>query len=90
MTTAPQPAAQHRIFTGTVVADRMDKTVTVRLVRTKRHPKYQKRYQVSMKVLAHDPQNAYHVGDVVRIRETRPYSKRKRWIVIERAEKPHA
>lgn len=90
MTTTAQPEAQHRTFTGKVVADRMDKTVTVRLVRTKRHPKYQKRYQVSIKVLAHDPQNTYHVGDVVRIRETRPYSKRKRWIVVGRSEIPHA
>ena len=71
-----------RTFVGTVIAEKADQTVTVRISTTKQHPKYLKRYTVSRKVLVHDPKNAYHVNDRVRIRETRPYSKRKRWIVI--------
>jgi len=78
---------QQRTFVGEVVSDKMDKTATVRIVRTKQQKKYQKRYQLSTKLKAHDPKNAYHVGDIVRIREVRPYSKEKRWLVIGKEEK---
>ena len=80
--TSKERKPNRRTFVGTVVSDRADKTVTVLVASSQRHPKYLKRYQTSKKYLAHDPQNAYHVNDVVRIRETRPYAKRKRWIVI--------
>lgn len=71
-----------RILTGTVVSRSMAKTVTVTVVSTKMHPKYRKRYQTTKRYLAHDAKDAFKVGDVVRIRETRPISKRKHWTVL--------
>ena len=78
---------QQRTFVGEVVSNKMDKTAVVKIVRTKQQKKYKKRYQVSTKFKAHDPENAYHVGDIVRIREVRPYSKEKRWLIIGKEEK---
>ena len=73
---------------GTVVSDKMDKTVVVRVERRYAHPLYGKQVTRSKKYHAHDENNEYHTGDVVRITETRPLSKLKRWRVsdlIERA-----
>jgi small subunit ribosomal protein S17 len=75
---------RQRRLRGTVVSDRMDKTVRVRVTRLKVNPKYRKRYKVSQSFMAHDPENAYHVGDVVIIQADRPRSKTKRWSVVER------
>lgn len=72
-----------RILQGVVTSDVMDKTVTVRVDRRFQHPVYKKFITRSKKYAAHDEENAYKVGDVVRIEETRPISKRKRWRVIE-------
>lgn len=66
------------------MSDAMDKTVVVRVDRTKTHPLYNKRYVVSKRFKAHDPKNEYHVGDVVMIEETRPLSAQKRWKVLRR------
>jgi len=71
-----------RTLQGTVVSDKMAKTVVVRVDSTKVHPKYGKRYRRSEKFKAHDEKGEYKVGDVVRIRETRPLSKDKRWMVV--------
>lgn len=71
-----------RAFTGTVVSDKMDKTVVVRIDRTVVHPKYGKRYVRSRKFKVHDEGNAHKVGDVVSFVETRPMSKDKRWRVV--------
>ncbi len=68
---------------GTVVSDKMDKTVAVLIERYVPHPKYKKRIKRSKKFLAHDENNECRVGDVVRIIETRRYSKRKAWKVLE-------
>lgn len=68
---------------GTIVSDKMDKTVVVRVERRYAHPLYGKRVTRSKKYHAHDPNNEYRVGDVVRITETRPLSKLKRWQVAE-------
>lgn len=73
---------QTRRLRGVVVSDRMDKTVMVEVSRLKMNPKYKKQYKVSTKYAAHDPENVYHVGDVVAIAESRPYSKTKRWVVV--------
>lgn len=70
-----------RVFRGTVVSDRMDKTIVVRVTRRVWHPKYHRQYTVSAQYPVHDEQNAHHVGDVVEFVETRPLSKRKRWAV---------
>jgi small subunit ribosomal protein S17 len=73
-----------RILQGVVVSDAGDKTVTVRVERRVMHPIYKKFVTTSKKYAAHDPDNACRVGDAVRIEESRPISKRKRWIVLER------
>lgn len=71
-----------RTLHGAVVGDQMDKTIVVRVDRTKMHPKYRKRYTVSRRYLVHDEQNQYHVGDMVAFSETRPLSRHKRWRVV--------
>jgi small subunit ribosomal protein S17 len=68
---------------GRVVSDKMEKTVVVAVESVRRHPLYHKRMTRSSKFLAHDEQNECKPGDLVRIEETRPLSKRKRWIVRE-------
>ena len=68
---------------GRVVSDKMDKTVVVSVDSVRRHPLYHKRITRSKKFIAHDESNACKPGDLVRIEETRPMSKRKRWIVRE-------
>ena len=67
--------------TGTVVSNRMDKTVTVAIVRRYQHPLYKKVVRSTKKILAHDEQNNCKVGDVIQVIESRPLSKRKRWRV---------
>lgn len=72
---------------GTVVSDKMDKTVVVEVVRQFPHRLYKKIIKRSKRFKAHDEENACGVGDVVRIMETRPYSKQKRWRVVTILEK---
>ena len=74
-----------RQFTGTVVSDKMAKTVVVRVDRTVMHPIYHKRYTRSTKFKAHDEAGAYHTGDLVMIEECKPLSRDKRWRVIGKA-----
>lgn len=78
-------AKTKRRLVGTVVSDRMAKTVVVEVVRKKMHPLYKKAYRVSRRFKAHDPQGEYKVGDAVIIEETRPLSKEKRWRVVGKA-----
>ena len=73
-----------RVLTGTVISDKMDKTVLVRVDRRVKHPMYKKFITRSKKFPAHDTDNVCKVGDVVRIRECRPISKSKNWEIIER------
>lgn len=68
---------------GSVVSDKMDKTVVVRVERLVRHPRYGKVLRRAKKYKAHDEGNACRVGDVVRIVESRPLSRQKRWTVEE-------
>ena len=75
-----------RILQGTVVSDKSDKTVIVRVERRVMHPLYKKFITRSKKFAAHDEANACKAGDIVRIRECRPISKRKQWEVIEGAD----
>lgn len=74
---------QRKIREGYVVSDKMDKTVVVAVDFTVRHRIYQKAMRRTHKFKAHDEQNACKTGDRVRIEETRPMSKEKRWIVRE-------
>ncbi|MGI6784653.1 MAG: 30S ribosomal protein S17 [Aminivibrio sp.] len=75
--------AHRKIRTGTVVSDKMDKTVVVRVTRHKEHPLYGKRIIRAKKYTAHDENNECRVGDLVVIGETRPLSKTKRWALLE-------
>ncbi|MFH1047568.1 MAG: 30S ribosomal protein S17 [Patescibacteria group bacterium] len=78
---------QHRNLKGTVVSDKMNKTVVVRVDSMKSHPKYGKRYSQSSKFHVHDEKGESHVGDVVRFEECRPLSKTKCWRLVEILEK---
>ena len=69
--------------TGKVVSDKMEKTVVVTLTRQVPHPLYKKYFKKTTKFVAHDEKNDAKVGDTVRIMETRPLSKTKRWRVVE-------
>ena len=89
---ATTPAAavdrgRRKVRVGVVVSDGMDKTVVVRIDRQVRHPLYGKTVRRSSKLAAHDEGNDAHVGDTVRVTETRPISKTKRWRVVEVVER---
>jgi len=81
--TTPSERSRRKVRTGVVVSDAMDKTVLVRVDRSVRHALYQKTVKRSSKLAAHDETNDAHVGDTVRVMETRPLSKTKRWRVVE-------
>jgi small subunit ribosomal protein S17 len=72
-----------KVFVGTVVSDKMDKTVTVAVTRLQKHPLYKKYIKRTTKLKAHDEGNVCRVGDTVKIIESRPLSKTKRWVVLE-------
>lgn len=74
-------------FVGVITSDKMDKTRTVSVERLVAHPVYKKRYRVHTKFLVHDQKNEYKVGEMVEIEETRPLSRRKRWVIIGKVEK---
>jgi len=74
---------QRKVRLGIVTSDRMDKTVVVQITQTIRHPLYPKIYRRRKNLYAHDETNAVKVGDTVRVMETRPLSKLKRWRVVE-------
>ena len=76
-----------KVRTGTVISLSGEKTVTVEIVYRKRHPKYSKMYTVSKKLHCHDEKGETGLGDTVRVMETRPISKTKRWRVVEIIEK---
>ena len=71
-----------RVLTGRIVSDKTDKTVVVSVERRVKHPLYGKIIRRSKKYHAHDEGNEYREGETVRIEETRPISKLKRWIVV--------
>ena len=73
-----------RVLTGTVVSDKGDKTVVVRVERRVKHPLYGMIIKLSKKYHAHDAANEFHVGEVVRIQECAPISKLKTWTVVDR------
>ena len=75
--------SRRKVRVGTVVSNKMDKTVVVKVMRHAEHPLYGKRIIKSKKYVAHDEENVCGVGDQVRIRETRPLSKTKRWELVE-------
>lgn len=79
-----------RTLTGTVVSDKMDKTITVQVERKIKHPLLGKIVRVSKKYHAHDETNEFHQGDMVTIEECRPLAKTKTWRAIKLVEKARA
>lgn len=79
--------AMRKTRLGTVISDRMDKTIVVRVQTLKEHPRYKKVVRQSSRFKVHDEQNQCGVGDRVRIVETRPLSHDKRWRLLEIVEK---
>jgi small subunit ribosomal protein S17 len=78
---------RRKVRVGVVTSDSRDKTVTVEVPNASRHPRYDKIVRTAKKYHAHDEANDANVGDTVRIMETRPYSKQKRWRVVEIVER---
>jgi small subunit ribosomal protein S17 len=73
-----------RTLHGTVVSDKMDKTVVVAVKTVKEHPIYRKKYKVTTKFKAHDENNTCKIGDLVEMTETRPLSRDKRWVIARK------
>ncbi len=81
--------SRRKVRVGVVVSDKMDKTVVIRVDSQRRHPLYAKSVRRTLKLSAHDEGNEARIGDTVRVMESRPLSKSKRWRVVkilERAE----
>ncbi|MEJ2313966.1 MAG: 30S ribosomal protein S17 [Nitrospirota bacterium] len=72
-----------KVHTGKVVSDKMDKTVVVAVTSLVQHPRYKKTIKRVAKFKAHDPENAARTGDTVKIIESKPTSRDKRWTVVE-------
>ncbi len=72
-----------KVMLGTVTSNSMQKTITVKIERRLPHPRYKKYYRLSKKFLTHDPENSCNIGDLVRIVECRPLSRRKRYRLLE-------
>ena len=76
-----------KVYRGTVVSDKMDKTIVVAILDNVKHPLYKKIIKRTVKLKAHDEKNECKIGDTVEVMETRPLSKEKRWRLIEILEK---
>lgn len=74
---------RRRSLVGQVMSNKMDKTAVVAVETIKQHPLYRKTIRTTKKYKAHDPNNQAQIGDVVRIEESRPMSKEKRWLIVE-------
>ena len=83
MSSAPERRNLRKARTGVVTSDKMQKTIVVRVRRNARHPLYGKVIEKATKFKAHDEKNEAKTGDTVRIVETRPFSKDKRWRLVE-------
>ncbi len=74
---------QRKVLVGRVTSDKMDKTIVVQVERLKRHALYGKVIRFHKKYKAHDEENSAHMGDLVKIIESKPISKEKRWALVE-------
>ena len=86
-TTGNEKTTTKKILTGQVVSDKMQKTIVVQISSRQLHGLYKKYVSSSKKIKAHDEKNDAHVGDTVRVIESRPLSKDKRWRLIEIVER---
>lgn len=75
--------AKRKTRVGIVVSDKMEKTIVVKLDQRRKHPMYGKTLKVTKKIKVHDEENAAGFGDTVKVMETRPLSKQKRWRLVE-------
>jgi len=82
-TTSQAKKANHKILTGTVTSNKMQKTIVVEVTRKKSHPLYGRVISIRKKFYVHDEKNVAHIGDVVSIEESRPLSRLKRWTLKE-------
>ena len=82
-TTSTEVRQARKVREGIVVSSKMDKTIVISIVERVRHPKYAKFVQRTKKLYAHDETNDAQIGDRVRVMETRPMSKQKRWRLVE-------
>ena len=78
---------RRKVRVGKVVSNKMEKSIVVAIERRKPHPLYKKYYRQTTKLMAHDEQRQAGIGDIVRIMETRPMSKSKRWRLVAIVEK---
>ena len=78
---------KRKILVGRVVSDKMNKTVVVKIDSRKQHPLYHRIVRITKRFKAHDEENLCHMGDLVRLIESRPLSKEKRWAVLEIVER---
>ena len=83
----PERGNRRKVREGVVVSDRMDKTVIVEATERVRHPRYGKTVRRTTRLAVHDAHNELGVGDLVRVAETRPLSKTKRWRLVEIVER---
>lgn len=83
----PARASRRKVRVGKVVSNRMEKSIVVAIESRKPHPLYKKYYRQTTRLMAHDEERKAGVGDIVRIMETRPLSKRKRWRLVAIVEK---
>ena len=81
--TESSPKRARKVLTGVVVSDKMDKTIVVKISSFASHPVYKKTMKRHMSLKAHDEKNQAKQGDIVKVSETRPISKDKRWRLIE-------
>jgi len=79
----PEKHSGHKLLIGTVVSNKMKKTIVVEVTRKKAHPLYGRVISIRKKFYAHDEKNEAHIGDTVRIEESRPLSRLKRWTLKE-------
>jgi len=79
--------SNRKILTGSVVSDKMQKTVVIKITRRKLHPLYKKYVTKTKKIKAHDERNECSIGDIIRVIESRPLSKDKNWRLLEIVEK---
>lgn len=89
MSTETTKTTGRRVLQGVVVSDKMDKTITVEVTRMVKHPTYHKFIRRKKTYKAHDENNECQVDDFVTIQESRPLSRTKRWVVIERKAGQH-
>ena len=87
MSETAQNRGMRKTRTGVVVSDKMDKTIVVKLSTRVKHPLYSKYINKTTKIKAHDENNECGIGDTVRVMETRPLSREKRWRLVEIIEK---